>query len=93
MTKAKITTRHAMLTRFLHGALAIAIVLQLGSSQFMDPDKGGNTAFSVHQYLGLAAFGLVLLFWVFAVVRKRGTPLGEDSTCRLHASLSLKAAA
>lgn len=71
------TSRHAIATRFLHGGLAIAIILQLASSQFMNPDKGGNTAFEVHEYAGLTAFAFVLGFWNFSLIRKRGTPLTE----------------
>lgn len=77
MSTNPLTSRHALRTRLLHGGLAIAIVLQLASTQFMNPDDGGNTAFSVHQYVGLSAFLLVLGFWVTALIRKRGTPMGE----------------
>ncbi len=69
--------RHALATRLLHGGLAIAIIIQLASSQFMNPDKGGNTAFEIHEYAGLAAFALVFGFWLFSIARKRGTPLAE----------------
>ncbi|MFT6676024.1 MAG: cytochrome b561 [Sulfitobacter sp.] len=71
------TSRHALATRMLHGGLAIAIIMQLVSSQFMNPDKGGNTTFEVHEYAGLTAFAVVLGFWVFSLVRKRGTPIAE----------------
>jgi cytochrome b561 len=70
-------SRHTIGTRLLHAGLAIAIIVQLGSSQFMNPDDGGNSAFSVHQYSGLAAFALVLGFWVATVLRKRGTALHD----------------
>ena len=40
----------------------------------MNPDKGGNTAFEVHEYAGLTAFALVLGFWIFSLIRQRGTP-------------------
>ncbi|MGO4909474.1 cytochrome b/b6 domain-containing protein [Pseudorhodobacter sp. W20_MBD10_FR17] len=70
-------TRHALITRLFHASLAIAVVVQLGSSQFMTDHNGGNTLFWVHQYAGLVAFALVLGFWAVAIMRKRGTPLGE----------------
>lgn len=70
-------TRHAFATRLNHAGLAIAIIVQLGSSQFMNPDKGGNTAFEVHEYAGLTAFAFVLGFWIFSLVRQRGTPIIE----------------
>lgn len=81
------SSRHVLATRLLHAGLATAIVIQLASSQFMNPDDGGNTAFSVHQYAGLAAFALVFGFWVASALRKRGTPLHDlfpwtDSTRR-----------
>jgi len=66
--------RHSLSTRLVHAGLAVAIVMQLGSSQFMDPDGAGNLAFSLHQYGGLAAFGFVAAFWALAAFRRRGTP-------------------
>ena len=71
------STRPAFATRLIHAGLAIAITVQLGSSQFMNPDKGGNTAFDVHEYAGLTAFAFVLGFWIFSLVRQRGTPVAE----------------
>jgi cytochrome b561 len=73
---AAATPRHAIATRVLHAGLAMAIIAQLGSSQFMNPDDGGDNIFGVHSYVGLAAFALVLAFWVQSLVRQRGTPLG-----------------
>ncbi|MBU0780480.1 MAG: cytochrome b/b6 domain-containing protein [Alphaproteobacteria bacterium] len=75
-TDATQTPRHAIATRVLHAGLATAIVVQLGSSQFMNPDDGGDNIFRVHSYVGLAAFALVLAFWVQTLLRQRGTPLG-----------------
>ncbi|MBU2360286.1 MAG: cytochrome b/b6 domain-containing protein [Alphaproteobacteria bacterium] len=68
--------RHAIATRILHALLATAIIVQLASSQFMNPDDGGDNIFGVHAYVGLAAFALVLGFWVQSLMRQRGTPLG-----------------
>lgn len=68
--------KHTALTRAAHAGLGIAVVLQLASSQFMDPDNGGNSAFAAHQYVGLAAFGFVLLFWIVILVRRYGTETG-----------------
>ncbi len=72
-----VASRHALFTRLLHAGLATAIILQLATSQVMDPDEGGTATFWVHQYVGLVAFALVLGFWIFGAVRQRGTPLGE----------------
>ncbi len=72
-----ISTPHLLKTRLFHAGLAIAVLMQLGSSQFMTDKNGGNTPFWVHQYVGLAAFALVLGFWVVTIFRTRGTPLSE----------------
>ena len=72
----KATARHAIATRILHAGLATAVIVQLASSQVMSPDDGGDTIFGVHAYVGLAAFALVLGFWLQSLMRQRGTPLG-----------------
>jgi cytochrome b561 len=74
-----ITTRHTYLTRILHGLLAVAIIVQLGSSLGMSPAEdghAGNTLFGAHEVAGLASFALVLAFWIWAMLRRVGTPLG-----------------
>lgn len=63
-------------TRVFHAGIALSIATQLGSSLIMDPDKGGDLIFKLHQYSGLTAFSLVLGFWVLVMLRQRGTPLG-----------------
>ena len=68
---------HSIPTRVLHAGLAGGIVVQLVSSQFMDPDGAGNTAFAVHQWSGLVASGLVVAFWANTMLRQHGTPLAE----------------
>jgi len=79
MTLSDQTTEklHAFPTRLLHAGLAGAIVVQLASSQFMTPDGAGNTAFEVHEWAGLGAFGLVFAFWGNTMLRQRGTPFAE----------------
>ncbi len=69
--------RHTLVTRIVHAGLAVAVIVQLGSSLLLNPDDGGNTAFGVHQYSGLVAFCLVTAFWALAAFRKRGTSLGR----------------
>ncbi len=64
-------------TRLLHGGLAITIVVQLVSSLTMDAEGGGNSVFKVHQVSGTIAFGLVLLFWLLGLIRRRGTPIAR----------------
>lgn len=71
------STRHALRTRVVHAGLALAVVTQLLSSLVMKPaedGKAGNFWFEVHEYGGLAAFGLIALFWIILTARKRGTP-------------------
>ncbi len=66
-------------TRLMHMGLAIAVVLQLFSSQFMRPAEDGhpgNGFFELHEFSGLAAFAFVMGFWLVKLFEKRGTPLG-----------------
>lgn len=77
LESAPTSTEHALPTRAVHAGLAIAIVVQLASSLIMNPKGAGNVAFEVHEYSGLAAFSLVLGFWLLAVLRRRGTPLAR----------------
>lgn len=65
------------LTRLLHGALALAVICQLLSSQIMQADDGGDWIFGIHQYAGLSALLLALGFWTHGALRRRGTPLGR----------------
>lgn len=67
---------HSGTTRLIHAGLAGAVIVQLASSQIMDPDGAGNAAFVVHQYAGLVAFGFVMAFWANSMARRIGTPLG-----------------
>jgi len=71
-------TPHTVATRFFHGFLALCIIVQLITSQIMQPPEhghAGDAVFSLHEYSGLAAFALAFLFWVNIVVRRQGTPL------------------
>lgn len=70
------TPRHTIRTRALHACLAFAIIAQLVSSLFMNPDDGGNEIFSIHKYIGLSAFFLILAFWLQTIFRKHGTSFG-----------------
>lgn len=67
------------ITRLFHAGLAIAIVLQLASSQLMQVPRGtrpANWAFEVHEYSGVAALALALCLWVVVMVRVGGTDAG-----------------
>lgn len=72
-------SRHTLATRVVHAGLALAVVIQLLSSLGMEPPEDGQAAnflFEVHEYGGLSAFALILLFWLVVTVRKRGTTWG-----------------
>ncbi|MGB3243058.1 MAG: cytochrome b/b6 domain-containing protein [Sulfitobacter sp.] len=67
---------HNRTTRLVHAGLALAIIMQLLSAQFMQvprDDRLGNTAFEVHEYSGMLALGLAVLFWLTAIRRTVGT--------------------
>jgi cytochrome b561 len=61
-------------TRLLHLMLAAATIHQLVVSLFMQmprpPGRTGDLAFDFHQIVGLASLGILLLFWVWTVVRR-----------------------
>jgi cytochrome b561 len=71
--------RHGWTTRFLHTGVALAIIWQLGVSLAMQGPRGttqGDTLFTTHSYVGLAALGLILLFWLNLMLRHVGTESG-----------------
>ncbi len=70
---------HTTATRVVHGALAVAVVIQLLSSLRMvvaEDGRPGNSIFGIHQYVGMAAFVFVLGFWVVTLTRQHGVGLG-----------------
>ena len=69
-------SRHQLSTRLLHAGLALAVITQLVTSLVLHPaedGQAGNFAFEVHEYAGLAAFVIVLGFWILVAARHRGT--------------------
>jgi cytochrome b561 len=73
MTQAR--TRFGLTTRLFHAGLAAAILLQLGSSQFMQVPRDArpaNWAFEVHEYSGMTALALALCLWVVVMTRIGG---------------------
>ena len=71
--------RRSLPTRLLHLALLLSVLWQLIGSNFVDrprPDRPGNWSYQVHQVVGLVTLGLVLAFWLWALVRRRDTPIG-----------------
>lgn len=71
--------RHTLATRTIHGSLALAVMIQLGSSLVMrraHGDTPGNVFFPIHEYAGMFAFALALVFWLTVVARRIGTAPG-----------------
>ncbi|WOI56679.1 cytochrome b/b6 domain-containing protein [Palleronia sp. LCG004] len=73
------TSRHNLPTRLVHAGLALAVVTQLLTSLVLQPAEdghAGNFWFEIHEYGGLSAFALIVLFWIVLTARRRGTPAG-----------------
>ncbi|MFN3292394.1 MAG: cytochrome b/b6 domain-containing protein [Gemmobacter sp.] len=73
------TPRHGLGTRILHLGVALAVIWQVGVSLLMQGPRGatpGDTLFATHSYVGLASFGLILLFWLNLLARRIGTESG-----------------
>jgi cytochrome b561 len=71
--------KYGRTTRLVHAGVAIAIVLQLASSQFMQVPRNGRTAnwaFEVHEFSGMTALALALCLWVVVMTRIAGTDIG-----------------
>ncbi len=76
--------RHSLTSRFLHLLLAAAILCQLANSQLMRVPRPGRptpvgveaAAFSVHEYVGLASLAIVVLFWLWLLIRRAETDAG-----------------
>jgi cytochrome b561 len=76
--------KHSPVTRVLHVLVAAAIVLQLTNSLLMRVPRPGRSwtdteasAFAVHEYAGLASMAIIGLFWLWMLVRRRETSLGQ----------------
>jgi cytochrome b561 len=60
----------------LHVGVAVASIWKLGVSLVMRGPRGttpGDVLFTMHSYVGLAALGLILMFWLDLIVRRIGT--------------------
>lgn len=67
-------------TRLLHAALALAVLHQLIISNFMQAPLDGkpeNSAFELHETMGLITLGIVTLFWLWTLLRKADTPFAQ----------------
>ena len=75
-------TARSHVTRFLHLLLLVMVLHQVIGSQFMErPFPGDEPAwpFLLHEWVGIAAFGVLAAFWAWTLLRdRRETPL-----CRL----------
>jgi len=72
------TVKRSNLTRLLHFVLLIAVAHQLLNSEFMrrpEPGDAPSLLYELHEYIGLASFGVVFLFWVWTLARRGETRL------------------
>jgi cytochrome b561 len=70
---------HSGPTRFLHGALAIAVGVQLLSGLIMQAPSArhaGNSFFTIHEDSDIIVAALALMFWVVVATRRIGTDAG-----------------
>lgn len=67
--------RQSFLTKALHALLASAILFQLLVSLVMEephpPRRPVETPFLLHEWVGVASLAILLLFWLWIVVRRR----------------------
>jgi len=69
-----------LITRMTHMLIAVAVVVQLATSLFMNAhpkDGSEDVLFEIHEYSGLISFGIIVAFWVIVLFRRRGTSLSE----------------
>ena len=69
-------SRHSLLTRWAHVALASTIIIQLLTSLVMvGPRRGrpGDLLFTVHEIFGICALAFAFAFWCVVAARRRGT--------------------
>ena len=67
-------------TRLLHASILVAVLYQLMGSQFLSrpiPGEAPELSMVVHQYVGLASMALVLVFWLWTLIRRGETSLGR----------------
>jgi cytochrome b561 len=73
-------TPHSLGTRLAHAGLAGAVILQLGSSLFMQVPRGerpANFGFEMHETIGVVALIFALGFWAVVMWRIVGTDAGR----------------
>jgi cytochrome b561 len=75
--------RHSLVTRVLHALVAVAISQQLLTSWIMRMPRPASErsvieilAFSAHQYLGLGSLLILIVFWLWTLIRRGEMEVG-----------------
>lgn len=64
----------SLVTRLLHMLLALAVLHQLLTSLVMrGPWRGGGLGWQMHESVGAASLGILMLFWLWTVLRRGET--------------------
>lgn len=79
----KFRMTRSIMTRILHSLLAFAVMYQLAISLVMEGPRRGHEAaglpgalFETHEWVGLSTLAVLVLFWIWALVRRGETGLG-----------------
>lgn len=70
---------HNRLTRLFHAVIAVLVISQVATSQFMTtPGKNReeDLLFEIHELTGIATFFVIFGLWAYTFVRRRGTRTG-----------------
>ena len=85
----------SLLTKLLHVMLLSCILWQLTVVQLVElptETQPGNTFYVIHQWVGLTTLAVVVLFWVWSLIRRAETPFAAlFPWCSLHRLIALKA--
>ena len=68
----RISHPRSLVTKLLHVSVAGAVIVQLASSRLMitpRPTRPPNTAYEVHEWVGILTLLLVLAFWAWTLIR------------------------
>jgi cytochrome b561 len=67
----------SLATRVLHMLLALAIIHQLAISLIMHGPRKGGLAWQAHEAVGIASLAILGVFWLWTLLRRRETHLGQ----------------
>ena len=70
------TLRRTLATRLLHGSLLVSVLWQLIGSNFIERprvNQPANVFYEVHGIVGLVTLALVVIFWLWTVLRRHET--------------------